>query len=110
MALIDPDQIEADGRKWPGTYVFIAWDVNGTTEKRWEPRQALRVRWGKKVADKAIFEAACEAEGRYDEVLSGERRATSKSPSVGLAEGTARKFREKSLSIGRLSLSRLPTP
>jgi hypothetical protein len=57
-----------DEKRWPTTYVFIAWDVNGTAEKKWEPRQALRARWGKKQADKAIFEAAYKSEERYDEV------------------------------------------
>jgi hypothetical protein len=49
---------------------------------RREPMQALDARWGKKQADKAIFEAACESEDRYNEVKSGKRRATSRSPSV----------------------------
>lgn len=31
----------------------------------WEPRQALRARWGKKHADVAIFQAVCGAETRY---------------------------------------------
>jgi hypothetical protein len=66
----------------------------------------LRVRWEKKQADKTIFEAAYESENRYNEVETGTRRATSRSPFVGLVTDTARQFREQSLTAGRPSLSR----
>jgi len=103
LDLINPNRVE---KRWPITYVLIAWDVDGTTRKAWEPRQALRARWKQKVADKAIFEAACEAEDRYQEVLSGKRVASSRSPSVGLVRDTTRKYRDMSLGASRSS----PTP
>jgi len=55
------------------------------------------------VADKAIFEAACEAEDRYQEVLSGKRVASSRSPSIGLIRDTTRKYRDMSLGASRSS-------
>jgi hypothetical protein len=85
---------------------MVAWNINGKIEKTWEPRQVLRARWGKVDADKAIFNAAFEAEERYSEVASGDRRATSRSPSVGLAADTVRQQREMSLGAGRSSPSR----
>jgi hypothetical protein len=107
LDLIDPEVVDNDDEKrWPTTYVFIAWDVNGAAKKTWESRQALRVRWGKKQADKAIFEAACESEERFDEVQTGTRKATSRSPSVSLVVKTARQFREQSLAAGGASPSR----
>jgi hypothetical protein len=41
LNFIDPKLIE---KHWPTTYIFVAWDVNGITEKKWEPRQALRAK------------------------------------------------------------------
>jgi hypothetical protein len=82
--------------RWSTTYVLAAWDVSGELVKTWEPRQALRARWGGISADKAIFSAACEAENRYSEAKVGKRLASSRSPSVGLIEETTRRFREQS--------------
>ena len=103
LDLIDPQLV---GNRWPSTYVMVAWNIDNKIEKTWEPRQSLRARWGKADADNAIFQAACQAEDRYGEVQSGQRRATSRSPSVGLVVDTVRQQREKSLGARRSSLSR----
>lgn len=119
LDLIDPALVGTSEKRWPITYVLIAWDISGEITKKWEPRQALRARWGKKDADKAIFSAACEAEGRYSEAMTGKRLAMSRSPSVGLAEETTRKFRQQSLPARKsprshrnpsLSRSKSPRP
>jgi hypothetical protein len=96
LDLIDPKVVGEAATRWPTTYVLVAWDVSGELVKTWEPRQALRARWGKESADKAIFSAACEAENRYSEAKVGKRLASSRSPSVGLVEETTRHFREQS--------------
>jgi hypothetical protein len=103
LKLIDPN---LHHKPWPITYVLVAWDVNGETKKTWEPRQTLRVRWGKKDADIAIFKAAWEAEERCEEAQTGKRTAHSRSPSHGLVEDTARQFREQSLAAKPVSFSR----
>jgi hypothetical protein len=110
---IDPDLHKGPGNKWPTTYVLIAWKVGDETKKSWEPRQTLRARWGKKDADKAIFDAACEAESRYSGAKTGERNATSRSPSVGLVGETTQRFRQQSPFVSkspRSHGSQSPTP
>ena len=105
LKLIEP----YEGRpRWPGTYVLVAWvtgtypDTNGASkekiEKAWETRATLRARWGTKSADENIYKAACEAEMRYEEAVTGKRRAVSRTPSVGLIDADLRRFREQSLA------------
>lgn len=105
-----------EGRpRWPGTYVLVAWvtgtylDTNGASkekiEKAWETRATLRARWGTKSADENIYKAACEAEMRYEEAVTGKRRAVSRTPSVGLIDADLRRFREQSLAADRASSS-----
>ncbi|KAI3573911.1 hypothetical protein IWW34DRAFT_854837 [Fusarium oxysporum f. sp. albedinis] len=104
---INPDLV-LDWKRVP-TYVLIAWDIDGdgrNIKKTWETRACLRNRWGKKDADIAIYEAAAEAEERYEEAKTGKRPAKSKSPSVGLAQSHVIKQREKSLGVNRSSPSR----
>ncbi|RBA14411.1 hypothetical protein FPRO05_03203 [Fusarium proliferatum] len=105
---IDPDLVEK--AKWGRvpTYVLIAWDIDGdgrNIKKTWETRACLRTRWGKKDADIAIYEAAVEAENRYEEAMAGKRPARSKSPSVGLAQKHVIQQREKSLGVNLSSPS-----
>ena len=112
LKLIEP----YEGRpRWPGTYVLVAWvtgtypDTNGASkekiEKAWETRATLRARWGTKSADENIYKAACEAEMRYEEAVTGKRRAVSRTPSVGLIDADLRRFREQSLAADRASSS-----
>lgn len=112
LRLIEP----YEGRpRWPGTYVLVAWvtgtylDTNGASkekiEKAWETRATLRARWGTKSADENIYKAACEAEMRYEEAVTGKRRAVSRTPSVGLIDAGLRRFREQSLAADRASSS-----
>ncbi|EXK83420.1 hypothetical protein FOQG_12282 [Fusarium oxysporum f. sp. raphani 54005] len=104
---INPDLVR-DWKRVP-TYVLIAWDIDGdgrNIKKTWETRACLRTRWGKKDADIAIYEAAAEAEDRYEEAKTGKRPAKSKSPSVGLAQSHVIKQREKSLGVNLSSPSR----
>lgn len=49
-------------------------------------------------------------EERYSDVKTGKRRALSRSPSVGLADGAVRKEREKSLEAGPERGTRETTP
>jgi hypothetical protein len=79
------------------TRIFLLLGKWMTLKKTWETRQTLRTRWGKKLADKVIFQAACKAEERYNEYLTGRRIATSRSPSVGLVHNTTREQRDKSI-------------
>lgn len=53
---------ESSRSKWPKTYILVNWDIEGKGVKTWETRQTIRARWGTKVADQSIFEAACEKE------------------------------------------------
>lgn len=101
---INPDLVNS-WRDTP-TYVLIAWDIDGRIQKHWETRHTLRARWGTKDADIAIYQAAVEAEDRYNEAKNGKRLAKSRSPSVGLAAAHVQKHREKSLGISRSSPSR----
>ena len=112
LKLIEP----YEGRpRWPGTYVLVAWvtgtylDTNGASkekiEKAWETRATLRARWGTKSADGNIYKAACEAEMRYEEAVTGKRRAVSRTPSVGLIDADLRRFREQSLAADQASSS-----
>ena len=112
LKLIEP----YEGRpRWPGTYVLVAWvtgtylDTNGASkekiEKAWETRATLRARWGTKSADENIYKAACEAEMRYEEAVTGKRRAVSRTPSVSLINTDLRRFREQSLAADRASSS-----
>ena len=112
LKLIEP----YEGRpRWPGTYVLVAWvtgtylDTNGASkekiEKAWETRATLRARWGTKSADENIYKAACEAEMRYKEAVTGKRRAVSRTPSVGLIDADLRRFREQSLAADQASSS-----
>ena len=112
LKLIEP----YEGRpRWPGTYVLVAWvtgtylDTNGASkekiEKAWETRATLRARWGTKSADENIYKAACEAEVRYGEAVTGKRRAVSRTPSVGLIDADLRRFREQSLAADQASSS-----
>ena len=112
LKLIEP----YEGRpRWPGTYVLVAWvtstylDTNGVSkekiEKAWETRATLRARWGTKSADENIYKAACEAEMRYEEAVTGKRRAVSRTPSVGLIDADLRRFREQSLAADQASSS-----
>ncbi|KLO99258.1 Uncharacterized protein Y057_14512 [Fusarium fujikuroi] len=105
---INPDNVEKG--KWGRvpTYVLIAWDIDGdgrNIKKTWETRACLRTRWGKKDADIAIYEAAVEAEDRYEEAMTGKRPARSKSPSVGLVQSHVVEQREKSLGVNLSSPS-----
>ncbi|KAG9196817.1 hypothetical protein G6514_004065 [Epicoccum nigrum] len=112
LKLIEP----YEGRpRWPGTYVLVAWvtgtylDTSGASkekiEKAWETRATLRARWGTKSADENIYKAACEAEMRYEEAVTGKRRAVSRTPSVGLIDADLRRFREQSLAADQASSS-----
>ena len=112
LKLIEP----YEGRpRWPGTYILVAWvtgtylDTNGASkekiEKAWETRATLRARWGTKSADENIYKAACEAEMRYEEAVTGKRRAVSRTPSAGLIDADLRRFREQSLAADQASSS-----
>jgi hypothetical protein len=48
-----------------------------------------------KLANDIIFTAAKEQEERYSDAKTGKCRASSRSPSVGLADGAVREEREK---------------
>ncbi|KAG7103692.1 hypothetical protein HYQ44_017780 [Verticillium longisporum] len=96
LDLINPDIVD----KWPTTYVLIMWDIDGNRKKSWETRSSLRNRWTKKDADAAIYEAACEAEARYNDTEAGLQAATSRSPSRGLAEINTARFRAQSHDVG----------
>jgi hypothetical protein len=95
LDLIDPDQAgrrkgkdgNGTGAAWPRTYVLVLWDVNNQKSKRWETRSTVRRLWGNKKADKAIFEAACQAEERYIAATQGKRGYT-RSPSAALRRRT----------------------
>jgi hypothetical protein len=55
-------------------YVLINWDISLNkiyTEKKWEPRTALRERYGKEEADKLIFKAASQSERQFKLWLNG---------------------------------------
>lgn len=102
--LIDPDGLKMlDGslgkKRWPDTYVLIAWNIDGRMLKKWEPRSTLRVRWGTKEADIAIHKAAVEQECRYEEATTGQRPKLSRSPSVGLADDMVTNFRQQSVPV-----------
>ncbi|KAK8038382.1 hypothetical protein PG994_015149 [Apiospora phragmitis] len=102
--LIDPDELQMlDGslgkKRWPDTYVLIAWNIDGKIQKKWEPRSALRARWGTKEADIAIHKAAVEQECRYEEATTGRRPQLSRSPSVGLADNMVKNFRHQSIPV-----------
>jgi hypothetical protein len=107
LDLIDPEQVKS-WRHMP-TYILIAWQVGDVIKKTWEPRQALRARWGTKAADEAIYKAAEEAESRFAMAQTGERIAKSRSPSSGLADLLVRNQREKSLATDRSAGSQIPS-
>lgn len=100
LELLNP---EAARKRWVRTYILVAWEIPDKDGKlfitmKWEPRSALRTRWGGKQADKAIYQAACEAEVRYEEATTGTRAAVDRTPSVGLNEDFMRHMREQSLA------------
>ncbi|KAH8726700.1 hypothetical protein GQ44DRAFT_152341 [Phaeosphaeriaceae sp. PMI808] len=109
LDLIDP-AIKPDKTKYPRTYVYVRWLIDGEFVKTWEPRTELQVRYGAKLANDIIFTAAKEQEERYSDAKTGKRRASSRSPSVGLAEGAVREEREKSLDAERKRGTRETTP
>ncbi|KAF3031456.1 hypothetical protein E8E12_001078 [Didymella heteroderae] len=99
LELLNPN---ASRRRWVRTYILVAWEIPDETGKlfitmKWEPRSALRARWGGKQADQAIYQAACEAEKRYEEGVTGKRSAEDRTPSVGLNDEFTRRMREQSL-------------
>ncbi|KAF2818233.1 hypothetical protein CC86DRAFT_414129, partial [Ophiobolus disseminans] len=99
LDLLNPD---TPRKRWVQTYVLVAWetpdnDGKVTTKVKWETRSALRARWGSKQADKAIYEAACAAETRYDEGITGRRITNDRMPSVGLNDEFMRHMREQSV-------------
>ncbi|KAF3037138.1 hypothetical protein E8E11_001063 [Didymella keratinophila] len=108
LKLIEPRE---NRPRWPSTYILIAWvtgtyvDANGEEQERvvktWETRATLRSRWGTKSADKSIYAAACESEGRYEKALTGKQRAFSRTPSTGLVDKETQRFREQSLAADR---------
>ena len=109
LDLINP-AIKPDKTKYPRTYVYVRWLIDGEFVKTWEPRTELQVRYGAKLANDIIFTAAKEQEERYSDAKTGKRRASSRSPSVGLADGAVREEREKSLEVERKRGSRETTP
>ena len=96
LDLLDPD---ASRKRWVRTYVLVAWEIPGpergqfVTKMTWEPRSALRARWGGKQADKAIYQAACEAEKRYEQQSSGKASAIDRTPSAGLIDKVVDRLR-----------------
>ncbi|KAE9987532.1 hypothetical protein EG328_002517 [Venturia inaequalis] len=109
LDLINP-AIKPDKTKYPRTYVYVRWLIDGEFVKTWEPRTELQVRYGAKLANDIIFTAAKEQEERYSDAKTGKRRASSRSPSVGLADGAVREEREKSLEAERKRGTRETTP
>jgi hypothetical protein len=113
LDLIDPNQAgrqkgkdgNETGAAWPRTYVLLLWDVDNQKLKRWETRTTLRRLWGKKKADKAIFEAACQAEERYIDTTDKGARGYTKSPSAALHQRTTSPSRSRSRSTSHGSAS-----
>lgn len=100
LELLDPS---ASRKRWVRTYILVAWEIPDEAGKlfitmKWEPRSVLRARWGGKQADQAIYQAACEAEKRYEEAVTGKRAAWDRTPSVGLNDEFTRRMREQSLA------------
>ncbi|KAM3064708.1 hypothetical protein ACMFMF_011800 [Clarireedia jacksonii] len=63
--------------------VLVKWEIKGKLIKSWETRTTIRRLWGHDRADKAIYDAFEYQETRYEEYLSGARKATEKSPTPG---------------------------
>lgn len=108
LELLNPD---AARKRWVRTYILVAWEIPDKDGKlfvtmKWEPRSALRTRWGGKQADKAIYQAACEAEIRYEDATAGIRAAVDRTPSVGLNDDFMRHMREQSLAAAASSTPR----
>ena len=100
LDLLDPS---ARRKRWVRTYILVAWEIPDETGKlfitmKWEPRSALRARWGGKQADQAIYDAARKAEERYEEAVTGIRAGLDRMPSVGLNDEFTRRMREQSLA------------
>lgn len=89
-------EMKGDERYGP-CYVLIDWDIDGKSEKKWETRATLRLRWGAHIADQALYDSATIAEARFSKFVLGKELERSRSPSVGLAAETARTFRNQSL-------------
>ena len=108
LDLIDPDLVKTgpSGRKYPTTYVWAKWKIDGKIEKSWETRTAIRRLYGNRKceseplifeADRNIFETARRNLERYQEFTEGRRPGTSKSPTpaayetiVGRRPGTSK--------------------
>ncbi|EMD97594.1 hypothetical protein COCC4DRAFT_43932 [Bipolaris maydis ATCC 48331] len=82
LSILDPDRCDSSNgsnngstsQRIPSVYVLIGWDLDLTgkdLEKRWEPRSALRERWGKKDADISIFEAATDSQKAFKQWKNG---------------------------------------
>jgi hypothetical protein len=73
LELIDPetydDEYEGKSRKWGSDYVLIGWVLDGiglNVERRWEPRAAVRERYGRKEADQWIYNTALKCQRKFD--------------------------------------------
>lgn len=101
-AKISEDDIHAikpeQGKKWAPypTYVRVQWEIDGQIIKTWETRACIQRVWGYDFANKAIYEAAMEAEAKYEEG-QGVKRSVSRSPSVGLVTDKVQQQRAASL-------------
>ncbi|KAH7363647.1 hypothetical protein B0T11DRAFT_282976 [Plectosphaerella cucumerina] len=96
---LNPAQLKLQNKSWRdvNTKVLVAWQIGDEVKKTWETRSCLRNRW--KDADEIIYQAAKEAEARYDEARTGTRQAYSRSPSKGLASTDVDKHRAQSLPV-----------
>ncbi|KAF2844517.1 hypothetical protein T440DRAFT_473342 [Plenodomus tracheiphilus IPT5] len=85
LAMIDPERLKKEKKKFPPTYVLIGWEVNGSIQKEWETRTTARARFGgSKKVDDIIYRIARRVEMKYQKSIADDTSGFNRSPSRGL--------------------------
>lgn len=75
---------KGEKRPFPKTELLVKWEIGGQIKRTWEVRSSIKHLWANpSKCDEYIYHAALHHAKQYQDWLSGQRAATSKSPSPG---------------------------
>ena len=97
VEMLNPDN-EDRPAQYPHTYLLIQWEKDNQREKRWETRTTLRQRWGHTEADYEIYNAACQAQKRYEAFRDNRRAPFDRSPTPGVIAAKAKEMKKRALT------------
>jgi hypothetical protein len=83
VSLLRPKE-KGEERTYPTTELLVKWEINGKILRTWETRSSIKHLWpNPALCDEYIYVSAKHHAKQHDDWLTGQRKATSKSPSPG---------------------------